>query len=207
MNNRTYLLSSVTAVLGFTLLFAAAAVFAEGLVNLLTAASPGDWAGYSVTRQNETIPLLGFKDQKHWRTVSVVEETSVRIDEYFMMGDRRVSGLGRPVLLGKTFEPVAGLAETATVTVVSEGAETLDLADRSYACTKIERKIVQPLDEEKFQPRWEGTSTIWICPDVPVGGLVKMENRYVEQLAASAEANRIVETWVLTGFGYKNWKE
>jgi hypothetical protein len=188
-------------------LFAAASAFALSQVNLLTKAEFGDWAEYSVTRENKTIPLMGFKDQKHWRTISVVDDSSVRIDEYFEMAGQRTTGLGRIVPLSKPFEPIAGLAETATVTVVSESPETLTLAGKSYACTKIQRKINQPVNDEKFQGKWAGTSTIWICPDVPLGGLVKMENNYEEQLNSSTEANKIVETWVLTNFGFKNWKE
>lgn len=188
-------------------LFVTASAFAEGQVNLLTKADFGDWAEYSVTRENKTIPMLGFKDQKRWRTVSVVDESGVRIDEYFMMAGQRTTGLGRIVSLSKPFEPISGLAETARVTVVSESAETLTLAGKSYSCTKIQRKINQPVDDEKFQAKWEGTSTLWICPDVPLGGLVKMENSYTEQLNSSVEANKIVETWMLTDFGFKDWKE
>jgi hypothetical protein len=188
-------------------LFAAVSAFAMSQVNLLTKAALGDWAEYSVTRENKTIPLLGFKDQKHWRTISAVDDSGVRIDEYFMMGGQRTTGLGRLVPLSKPFEPISGLAETAVVTVVSESAETLTLAGKSYACSKIQRKINQPVNDEKFQGKWAGTSTIWICPDAPLGGLVKMENSYEDQLNSSAEVNKIVETWVLTDFGFKNWKE
>ena len=189
------------------IIFSAASAFAMSQVNLLAKAAFGDWAEYSVTRENKTIPLLGFKDQKHWRTVSAVDDSSVRIDEYIMMGGRRTTGLGRLVPLSKPFEPISGLAETAVVTVISENAEILTLAGKSYACTKIQRKINQPVDDEKFQAKWVGTSMIWICPDVPLGGLVKMENNYEDQLNSSAEVNKIVETWVLTDFGFKNWKE
>ena len=200
-------LYSLVVLFTAAIIFSAASASAKGQINLLAKATFGDWAEYSVTRENKTIPLLGFKDQKHWRTVSAVDDSSVRIDEYFMMGGRRTTGLGRLVQLSKPFEPIAGLAETAVVTVISENAETLTLAGKSYACTKIQRKINQPVDDEKFQAKWVGTSTIWICPDIPLGGLVKMENSYEEQLNSSAEVNKIVETWMLTGFGFKNWKE
>jgi hypothetical protein len=207
MKKRTLSVHARIAVVTAAVFFTAVSAFAEGRVNLLTKAEPGDWAGYMVTRENKTIPLLGFKDQQHWRVISVVEESSVRLDEYMMLGTERTSGLGRPVQLDKPFEPIAGLAASAAVTVVSEKPETLTLAGKNYACTRIERKILQPLDEETFQPKWEGTSTIWICPDVPVGGLVKMENNFVEQLTSSSEANSIVETWVLFEFGFKDWQE
>jgi len=189
------------------ILFATTSSFAMNQVNLLTKAALGDWAEYSVTRENKTIPLLGFKDQKRWRTISTADDGRIRIDEYLMMGGQRTTGLGRLVPLSKPFEPISGLAETTTVTVVSESAETLTLAGKSYACTKIQRKINQSVNDEKFQTKWAGTSTIWICPDVPLGGLVKMENSYEDQLNSSSEVNKIVETWVLTNFGFKNWKE
>ena len=187
--------------------FAAASVFAMSQVNLMTKAAFGDWAEYSVTRENKTIPLMGFKDQTHWRTISVVDKSGVRMDEYLLMAGRRTTGLGRLIPFNKPFEPISGLAETAVVTVVSESTETLTLAGKNYTCTKIQRKINQPVNDEKFQARWEGTSTIWICADVPAGGLAKMENSYTEQLNSSTDANTIVETWVLTNFGFKNWKE
>lgn len=187
--------------------FAPAFAFADADLNLLTKAAPGDWAEYSVTRQNETVPMLGFKDQKRWRAIRMVDEASVGIDEYMLMGDQRSAGLGRIVSLEKPFEPLAGLADAATVKVVSESADTIRVAGKNFACRKIERKIKQPLDDEKFQGKWEGTSTIWICPEVPLGGLVKMETRFAEQLMSSVEANKIVETWVLSDFGFKSWED
>jgi hypothetical protein len=57
-----------------------------------------------------------------------------------------------------------------------------------------------------IQPGWNGTSTIWLSPDVPVGGLVKIENRYASQQTPDSKPNMIMETWLLTDFGFKNWK-
>jgi hypothetical protein len=54
---------------------------------------------------------------------------------------------------------------------------------------------------------WNGTSTIWVCPDIPVGGVVKIENQYESQLTADSKPNKINETWVLADFGLKNWVE
>ena len=76
-----------------------------------------------------------------------MDENGVRMDEYLMMGGRRTTGLGRIVQFSKPFEPVSGLAEAAVVTVVSESTETLTLAGKNDACTKIQRKINQPLND------------------------------------------------------------
>jgi len=86
------------------ILFAATLTFATAQVNLLTKASFGDWAEYSVTRENKTIPLMSFKDQKRWRIISTVDDSHVRIDE----GGRAEGAdiLIRTVLLGGFPQPV-----------------------------------------------------------------------------------------------------
>lgn len=174
--------------------------------NLLTKAAPGDWAQYVVSIQNETVPLLSVKDQKRWKVIDMVGDGFVRVDEYVVVGSQRTRGIGSMVSLNKPFEPVTGLPDGTTVTGVSESAETLALAGKSFACRKIVRKI-GPAPNSKSQSKWDGTSTIWLSPDAPLGGLVKMENRYTSQLGASSGAQKIVETWTLVEFGLKNWKE
>ncbi len=54
---------------------------------------------------------------------------------------------------------------------------------------------------------WNGTSTIWVCPDIPVGGIVKIENQYQSQDTAGSKPQKISETWMLADFGFKDWKE
>lgn len=174
--------------------------------NPLAKAQVGDWAQYVFNSQNGTVPMLSVKDQQHWRVISVVLKTGVRIDEYFIMAGKRNGPLGRLANFDKPFEPVNGIGEGAKIDIVSSSQENLAVNGKTYACTKIVRKVVQLADIMKGQEGWNGTSTIWICPDIPVGGVVRIENRYESQLTPDSKPNKLVETLILTDFGFKNWK-
>jgi hypothetical protein len=188
---------------GMLALVAATLVSAEE--NPLAKSSRGDWAKYLVTSTNETVPLMSSKDQQRWWTVSNVGEGFVRVDSYMMFGENRVGGGGNIYSFKDRFEPVGGIGKSAKVQVVSTSTEKLSIKGKQYSCAKIVRKIDQPLDEANVVSGWAGTSTIWICSDIPLG-LAKIENKYVSRLSKSDEAQKIVETWVVDDFGFKNWK-
>lgn len=175
--------------------------------NPLAKASVGDWAQYLFNSRNETVPALSVTDQDRWRVVSVVEATGVRIDHYMTMGGSRTSALGSIVDFDKPYEPVPELSHGAKIEVVSSTPESVTVNGKTYACTKIVRKVSRTADMMKGQTGWNGTSTVWLCPEIPAGGIVKIENRYDSQLVESAAPNRIVETMALTDFGFKNWKD
>ena len=173
----------------------------------LAKASKGDWAQYVFNSQNETIPLLSVKDQKEWRVISVVQATGVRLDHYMTVGGSRTAGLGSIIYFNTPFEPVDDLAQGAKIDIVSTTPESVTIKGKAYACLKIVRKVSRAADITKGQSGWNGTSTVWLCPDIPAGGIVKIENRYSSQLTDDSKPNKIVETLVLTDFGFKNWKE
>ncbi len=173
--------------------------------NPLKKASNGDWAKYLVTTKNETVPLMSSKDSPRWRVISSISENYVRIDNYIMFGNRRSGGGNSMAELKKTFEPVEGIQGTADVQVVSTTKEKVTINGKEYSCTKIVRKINRPLDDKKAQTSWIGTSTIWVCGDLPLG-LAKMENAYEMQYGKKDKPMKMVETWVLADSGFKNWK-
>jgi hypothetical protein len=174
--------------------------------NPLPKAGQGDWVEFTVNSENQTEPFLSVQDQHRWRVVSSVQPTMARIDNYSTMAGQRVSMGPIMVAFDKPYEPVPGLAG-AKIKVVSSTPESLTVKGKSYACTKIVRQISLPVDAAKLESGWNGTSTIWICPDIPVGGIVKIENKYESQLTADSTPQKINETWVLADFGLKNWKE
>jgi hypothetical protein len=189
----------------FCMLAIVAATAVSAQENPLAKSSRGDWARYLVTSTNETEPLMSSKDQQRWWNVSNVGEGFVRIDSYLMFGGNRVGGGGNVYYFKDHFEPVAGIGKSAKVQVVSTSTEKLSIKGKQYGCTKIVRKIDQPLDEANIVMGWAGTSTIWICSDIPLG-LAKVENRYLSTMSKSDKAQKIVETWVVDDFGFKNWK-
>lgn len=173
--------------------------------NPLAKSSAGDWAKYLVTTKNETVPLMSSKDQERWWVISNVGDGFVRIDNYTMFGGSRRGAGGRLAYFKDRYEPVAVVAKTTKVEVVSTGKESLTIRGKRYECTKIVRKIDQPVDDSTVQPGWSGTSTIWISAALPVG-LARMENVYHSKLSKSDKGQKIAETWQLAECGFKDWK-
>jgi hypothetical protein len=190
-----------------TLLLIGVGTAAAQSANPLSKASQGDWALYSVSVVNATAPIMNVKDQQRWRAVTVVQATGVRIDNYSIMPGGKTSMGGSLLYFNKPFEPVFEIASGAKIDVTSSTPESLTVKGKPYACTKIVRKVTRPVNAATFESGWNGTSTIWICPDIPVGGVVKIENEFESQLTADSKPEKIKETWMLTDFGFKNWKE
>jgi hypothetical protein len=174
--------------------------------NPLVKSSTGDWAKYLITTNNETVPAMSDKDKPRWRAVSNVGEGFVRIDNYTMFGGNKVGAGGSLSYFKERFEPVPGLGKSAKVQIVSSSMEKLTLNGKVYDCTKIVRKIDQPLDDSNAQSGWSGTSTLWVCDVLPLG-LAKMENAYQIKMSKSDAGQKITETWVIAEFGFKDWKE
>ncbi len=173
--------------------------------NPISKCSTDDWGKYLITTKNETDPSMSVKDNPQWRVVSNVGDDFVRIDSYTLFSGNRVGAGGSLAYFKEGFEPIFGLSKSADVQVVSTSKEMLTVRAKKYSCTKIVRKIVQPLDESAGQASWKGTSTIWVSNDLPLA-LAKMENAYETKLDKSDKGQKIVETWMLADFGFKNWK-
>lgn len=188
------------------LLALAVGTVASAQDNPLAKSSAGDWAKYLVTTKNETIPLMSTKDQQHWRVVKFVDNDAVGINGYFMVGENRSTTGGNIYNLKDRYEPVLGIMRSKQVQVVSTSKEKLTVGGKQYECTKIVRKVNQPVDEAAMESSWIGTSTVWMSDAVPLG-LVKMENAYHTRLTKDDEGMKISETWVLAEYGYKDWKE
>ena len=187
------------------LLAGAFGAMASAQDNPLAKSSVGDWAKYLVTTRNETIPMMSSKDQQHWRVVKFADNDAVGVNGYFMVGENRSTTGGNIHFLKDRYEPVLGIMRSKQVQVVSTSKEKLTVQGKQYECTKIVRKVNQPVDEATMESGWIGTSTLWMSDAVPLG-LVKMENAYHARLTADDEGMKISETWVLAESGYKNWK-
>jgi hypothetical protein len=172
----------------------------------LSKAGEGDWAQYAVTVDNSTTPFLGVKDQKRWRVVQNVDDNAIVIANYTKMNGERSTMAPVAVAFDKPFEPVFEIAQGAKIEVVSSGPESLTVKGKSCACTKTVRKVTRPSNAETMQPAWNGTSTIWTSPDVPLG-IVKIENQSEAELLPGSPADKIKETWTLVDFGFKNWQD
>jgi hypothetical protein len=190
----------------WSLLVIACVAAASAQDNPFKKSSIGDWAKYLITSKNETIPLMSTKDQPRWRAISNVGDDWVRCDNYLLFGGQRTSGLGTIYNFKDRFEPAPGITQSAKVKVTSTSKEKVTIKGKPYECTKIVRNVDQPLDEEKLESSWIGTSTLWLCDQLPLG-LARMENVYQTQLVKDSDVNKISETWIVTEFGFKNFSE
>ena len=184
--------------IGFLVLLSAAAARSQAS-NPLAKAAENDWAKYIVNSRDATLPDLSVENQERWRVVSVVLAAGVRIDNYSMIAGQRTRLGGSARYFNNPFEPVFELGGEAKIEIVSTSPESLSVKGVAYACTKIVRKV--------GSPDWNGTSPVWLCPQIPVGGVVKIENRCRVQLLPDQPPHEITEIWVLADFGFKNWKD
>ena len=173
--------------------------------NPLAKTAVGDWAKYIVNTVNETVPMMSAKDKPYWRYAAVVIDGSVRINGEYFVGENKAIDGGVIHNIKDRYEPAVGLTNSKNVKVVSTSKEKVTAGGKQYDCTKIVRKVDQPVNEETFAASWIGTSTLWVSDAVPLG-LVKMENAYHMKMTKDDEGMKIKETWVLAEFGFKNWK-
>jgi hypothetical protein len=174
--------------------------------NPLAKCAVNDWAKYLVTTKNETVPLMSAKDRPVWLAVRNADKDFVYLDNYSMWGNSRHAAGGSPHHPGRErFEPVPDIAISTPVEIVSTSKEALTINGVTYECTKVVRKIDQPLDDKNLVAAWKGTSTLWICDKLPLG-LAKMENVCETRSSKSDKGEKITETWVIAEFGFKNWK-
>jgi hypothetical protein len=90
--------------------------------------------------------------------------------ETTMMG-QKMPGQDVKIPLDQPYEPsTQGLAD-AKVTQLGEGNETISVGGKSYACHWTKTKVVATKPQAV-----ENTAKVWMCKDVPVNGLVRMES-------------------------------
>lgn len=187
------------------LLVVASLTAANAQNNPLAKTAVGDWAKYIVNTTNETIPMMSAKDKPHWRYAAVVLDDAVRINGEYFVGENKAIDGGTIHNLKDRYEPALGLRNSKNVKIVSTSKEKITVGGKQYDCTKIVRKVDQPVNEATFGASWVGTSTLWVSDAVPLG-LVKMENAYHTKMTKDDEGMKIKETWVLAEFGFKDWK-
>lgn len=161
----------------------------------------GDWVEYNYKSAQDAAVLSNVKSSKKWWTVSHRTETHVRVDfELFVFGARRRGG-SHMFSLSKPFEPTLKDDASAQVKVLSEGTETLTINGKKYDCRWKLREIYVPLDKNSVVPEYKCKSRIWSCPEVTVGGIVKMENTISQRFSENEEFLESVELYELNTFG------
>lgn len=169
----------------------------------LAASARGDWARYSIDAKFPDTPGLNTSGRVVTRFIADRGADSVTMHSRGKiagsdMEDRAILNRNRE------FEPVMGL-QGAAVTVQSRTTEKLTVKGKTYTCAKITRKIARPLEMERMSFGLQGTSTIWMSGEVPLG-LVKMVND-LTTLYSEDYGQRSVETWTYLEGGFKSWTD
>jgi hypothetical protein len=161
-----------------------------------------DWAKYLVTSKSDKMPMYDKTDEPMWRVFRAGTDKTFGIQTFFeARGERHSNGViaFNP---GQPYDPTLVPIKAGQVKEVSRAQETVTAAGKSYACTRVERKIDSPADPATGMGGWRGTSTVWLS-NVPLG-LVKMANQFEENMGGTVFKR--TETWVLAEAGSR-WKD
>ena len=139
-----------------------------GADNPLKNAKVGEWVEF-VTKTQTMGQSMEVKSKQ---TVVAKDATSVTLrTEMTVMGKKTSTETKIP--LNQPYEPYKmGLPENVkfTVTPLGSGSETVTVGGKAYACKWTKVKVVMTAPTAM-----DSTSKVWVCPDVPVTGMVKME--------------------------------
>jgi hypothetical protein len=162
----------------------------------------GDWAKYLVTSKSDKMPMWNKTDEPKWRVFRAGTPKAFGIETILEAAGQRNSFGVIAFNPGRLYDPTLVPTKAGQVKEVSRAQETVTAAGKSYACTRVERKIDRPADPNSGIGGWRGTSTVWLSDSVPLG-LVKMANEYEEDMGGTWFKR--TETWVLAETG-KAWK-
>ena len=154
-------------------------------------AKVGDWVSYS------TVTVMSVGGMK---TNSTVKQTVKAKDEKELTVLFEMDTAGQKhsqevkIPLDKPYDPAAAApkAPQAKVEKLGEGDETITVGGKQYACHWTQVKAT-------MGPAAVSTSKVWSCPDVPLGGTVKMET--VVDVTAGDTVMKTTSTMELTGAG------
>ncbi len=177
-------------------------VMAGSTQHPLRSTKGGTWLEYSVRSADSPAAVKAAEGFSRWWTAdnAANDFVSVRF-ESFVMGQRRRGG-SHVFRFDRPFEPTLKDADGVKIKILSEGNETLSINGKQYNCKWQVRQIDLALDEQTVTPEYKGKSKVWFCADVPLGGMVKMENDISQRYSASDEFMKVYEIWEIKAFGY-----
>ena len=130
----------------------------------------GDWVSYKATTE-----VMGQKAEVAVKiTVTAKDEKEATIKTVATIEGQESPAQEKKIDLSKPYDPVAAdLPKGAEVKKLEDGKETLTIGKTKYACkwqtTKVTAKLAG--QDKDFVSEFK----IWTCPDLPAGGIVKME--------------------------------
>ena len=133
-------------------------------------AKVGDFVKYKMVND-----VAGMKQEMGMtQTVTAKDETAVTLKIEMEAAGNKLPSQETKVALDQPYDPFKTGAPNAKVEKVGEGEEKVTVGGKEYACKWFQAKVAvtAPTGQEVT-----GSSKVWICKDVPLGGLVKMESQ------------------------------
>ena len=185
---------------GFLMCLFAVASYAEE--NPLAKASVGDWITYVSSMKLPDAVLakipaamrekLGDRKMEMRREVIKKTDTEITFENTTKTMGRDVKNT-YTVDLTKKFEPHQNMQKKdAKVKELGNGTETVSVNDKNYETKWIEYEFTYT---ERGSDH-TGNSKIWFSPEVPLGGMVKMEMD-----ANTLQGGSVKMSWALQAFG------
>jgi len=135
--------------------------------NPLKNAKVGEWVEFVTHTES-----MGTKMEMHMKqTVVAKDATSVTLKTESTMNGNKMPPQETKIMLDQPYEPYKQGFADAVVTPLGEGTETITVGGKAYACHWAKVKVVATKPTAI-----DGTTKVWTCKDVPVSGMVKMEN-------------------------------
>ena len=139
-------------------------VRAEEQENPYKKADVGDWMEWKMSMMGQEATTK--------QTVKAKDDTSVTLTvETKMMGQTQTQE--HKIDLTKPFDPNKPQQDipNAKVEIVEKGNETIKVGDKEYKCNWTKVKVTMDVQGNTI----ESNAKTYVCPDVPLGGMVKVE--------------------------------
>lgn len=163
----------------------------------------GTWLEYNFKSAFDPGALKAAKCSSRWWNADHITEDFLSVKfETFVFGQRRPGG-NHIFHFDRPFEPTLKDVKGVKIKVLSEGNETLTINGKSYKCKWQMRQIDLAMDEQTVTPEYKCKSKVWYCADVPMGGMVRMENDISQRFSKGEEFMKVYEFWELKAFGQK----
>ncbi|MBI3829398.1 MAG: hypothetical protein HY291_07770 [Planctomycetes bacterium] len=136
----------------------------------LANAKVGDWVEYK-----QTVDANGRSmEMSTKQAVTAKDEKSITLKSQMTVMGRELPGGEIKIPLDQEYNPAGGAKGSAKMEETETGEETLTAGGKEYKCRWVKVKGTTEGRGGKEVP-FEGK--VWICKDVPLGGMVKMDGK------------------------------